>query len=86
MDLKIIGSQLEQRRKALGLRQDDLSEMSSITVRTIYNIEEGKGNPSLKTLTRLCDILGLEMNIRIKQIGMTGSDILGEIAVNDEAK
>ena len=68
MDLIGTGKQLEKRRKEINLRQEDLAEMSSITVRTIYNIEEGKGNPSFKTLSKLCGILGLEMIIKIKQI------------------
>ncbi len=68
MDLIGIGKQLEKRRKDINLRQEDLAEMSGVTVRTIYNIEEGKGNPSLKTLSKLCEILGLEMSINIKQI------------------
>jgi y4mF family transcriptional regulator len=68
MTLEEIGQQVMVRRKQLGLRQDDLAEMSSITKRTIYDIEEGKGNPSFKTLSQLCDILGLEINITIKKI------------------
>ena len=68
MDLIGIGKQLEKRRKEINLRQEDLAEMSCVTVRTIYNIEEGKGNPSLKTMSKLCEILGLEMSINIKQI------------------
>ena len=68
MNLKSIGTQLEQRRKVLSLRQEDLAEMSGVTVRTIYNIEEGKGNPSLKTMSKLCEILGLNISVHIKQI------------------
>ena len=68
MNLFEIGRSITVRRKQLKLRQDDLAEMSGVTVRTIYNIEEGKGNPSLNTLSRLCDILGLEINVNIKQI------------------
>lgn len=68
MNLTEIGKSVTGRRKELKLRQDDLAEMSGVTVRTIYNIEEGKGNPSLNTLSRLCDILGLVINVNIKQL------------------
>jgi len=68
MNLVEIGKSVTRRRRELKLRQDDLAEMSGVTVRTIYNIEEGKGNPSLNTLSRLCDILGLEINVNIKQL------------------
>jgi transcriptional regulator with XRE-family HTH domain len=68
MDLIGIGKQLEKRRKELNLRQEDVAEMSGITARTIYNIEEGKSNPSYKTLSKLCEILGLGISINIKQL------------------
>lgn len=61
-----IGELLLARRKDLRLRQEDLAEMSGVTVRTLHNIEEGKGNPSVKTLSRICDVLGLEISIVIK--------------------
>ena len=63
-----LGVNLEKRRKQLNLRQEDLAEMSGLTARTIYNIEEGKGNPSFNTLRKLCEILGLEMKIQIREI------------------
>ncbi|MES2701850.1 MAG: helix-turn-helix transcriptional regulator [Bacteroidota bacterium] len=68
MDIVEIGKYLEQRRRQINLRQEDLSEMSGITVKTIYNIEEGKGNPSLKTLNKLCEVLGVEVSIDIKKV------------------
>ena len=63
-----IGTQVAKRRKQLNLRQEDLAEMSGITARTIYNIEEGRGNPSLKTIHKICEILGLEISVGIKKI------------------
>jgi len=68
MSLQEIGQLIISRRKQLNLRQDDLAEMSGVTKRTIYNIEEGKCNPSFKTLYQLCDILGLEINIVVKKV------------------
>lgn len=64
-----MGKYFGDRRKILGLRQEDLSEMCGITKRTIYNIEAGKGNPSYKTLLALCEVLGLEMAVGIKTAG-----------------
>lgn len=68
MDLKGIGLLLAERRKELNLRQEDLAQMSGVTIKTIYNIEEGKGNPSANTLIKLCGVLGFEININIKMI------------------
>lgn len=69
MDIKTIGQLVEDRRMALGLNQEDLSEMSGITVRTIYNIERGSGNPSFKTLSKLAEVLGLEISMGIRKTG-----------------
>ena len=68
MDLSALGELMMGRRKQLDLRQEDIAEMSGITTRTIYNIEEGKGNPSFKTLSKLCAILGLEITVAIKVV------------------
>jgi y4mF family transcriptional regulator len=67
MELKEIGKQIQERRKQINLRQEDLAEMSGVTARTIYNIEEGKANPSYKTLHQLCEVLGFEIGINIKK-------------------
>ena len=66
MDLKQIGSQIAQRRKQFKLRQEDLAEMSDVTVRSIYKLEEGKENPTFLTMYKICEVLGLEININIK--------------------
>lgn len=68
MDLKNIGQAIAARRSALKLRQEDLAEMSGLTVRTIYNVEHGSGNPAIETLLKICGILGLEINLQVKKI------------------
>jgi DNA-binding phage protein len=42
--------------------------MTGVTSKTIYLIESGNGNPSIDTLTKLLDTLGLEITIDIKKI------------------
>ena len=68
MTLKEIGILIEERRRLLSLRQEDLAEMSGVTVRTIRNIEQGKGNPAFTTLEKLCDIVGLDITVAVKTI------------------
>lgn len=65
MELKDI---MKQRRKQLGLTQVDLAEMAQIGLATVKDIERGKGNPSLSTVTKILDILGLEIDYRIRKI------------------
>jgi DNA-binding XRE family transcriptional regulator len=40
--------------------------MIGISTKTIQNIENGKANPSLSTLQKLSEILGLALQIQIK--------------------
>ncbi|CAN5272590.1 hypothetical protein BH11BAC5_BH11BAC5_21650 [soil metagenome] len=63
-----IGKLIQARRNALSLKQEDLSEMTGITSKTIYLIESGKGNPSLDTLKKMLDVLGLDIVIEIKKV------------------
>lgn len=63
-----IGKLMQQRRELLAINQEDLAEMTGITAKTIYLVETGKGNPSLATLTKLLDTLGLEITIDIKKL------------------
>lgn len=63
MDLKILGKVLKERRNRLGLKQEDLSIKSNVAIKSIHSIERGKANPSIKTLNKLTEILGLELII-----------------------
>ena len=57
---------IKQRRAILGITQLDLSEMAQIGISTIKDIERGKANPSLRSITKILDVLGLEMDFKIK--------------------
>ena len=52
---------------ALGITQQDLADMSEIAISTIKKIESGKGNPSLSTVEKIMDILGMEVKYEIRQ-------------------
>ena len=49
---------MKLQRKALGITQQDLADMSEMAISTIKKIESGKGNPSLSTVEKIMDILG----------------------------
>lgn len=63
-----IGNILKKRRETLSLLQPQLSEISGVSVRTIQFVEQGKGNPSLDTLIKITDALGLRIKIGLKEI------------------
>jgi transcriptional regulator with XRE-family HTH domain len=60
MELQIFGKIIREKRNALRLRQEELSEKSGVAIKTIHSIELGKGNPALKTILRIFDILELD--------------------------
>jgi len=47
--------------------QDTLAELSGVGLRTVKQFESGKGNPTLLTLQKLTDVLGLEVSLSIKK-------------------
>ncbi|MEG0696513.1 helix-turn-helix transcriptional regulator [Algoriella sp.] len=60
--------QIKERRKVLDITQETLAEISGVGLRTLKQFESGKGNPTLETLQKLCDALGLEIRLDIKII------------------
>jgi transcriptional regulator with XRE-family HTH domain len=58
---------MKQRREVLSITQLDLAEMSQVGLATIKDIERGKGNPSLATICKILDVLGLEINYSIRK-------------------
>ena len=58
---------MKQRREILSLTQQDLAEMSQVGLATIKDIERGKGNPALNTVKKILDVLGIEIEYRIRQ-------------------
>lgn len=63
MDIKNI---VRNRRRELGISQEDLAEMSEVSLATIKNIERGEGNPTFKTVMKVMEILGLEIIFQVR--------------------
>lgn len=68
MNKKEIGQLVKERREFLHLKQEDVSEMSGVSSKTIYLIESGEGNPAIQTLGTLLDVLGMEMKVFVKRM------------------
>jgi len=64
MDLAEI---IKERRKTLDISQQDLAEMAGIGLATLKDIERGKGNPSMATVSRIMEVLGLEIVFKVRQ-------------------
>lgn len=62
-----IGKTIKERRALLGISQQDLADYSGVGISTVKDLERGVGNPSIETLRRVLDVVGLEMVLRVKQ-------------------
>ena len=69
-----LGKKIKNRRKILKIRQEDLAEISEVALRTIVSIERGEGNPSLETLLKLADVLGMELQLNVKLLKVLKND------------
>ena len=61
---------IKARRQDLQVTQETLAEMSGIGLRTLKQFESGKGNPTLLTLHKLADVLGLEISLKLKNLSV----------------
>jgi y4mF family transcriptional regulator len=58
-----IGQIIRERRVFLGITQKDLSEIVDISLRSLVDIENGKGNPTIDQLNKILKALGLTIKI-----------------------
>ena len=59
---------IKDRRVLLNITQQDLADISGVSLRTIKAIEKGNGNPSIDTLRKITDALGLELIMKVREI------------------
>lgn len=57
----LIGARIKEIRKATGLSQETLAERIGIDAKHLSRLEVGKGFPSLDTLERMAQALGVEL-------------------------
>ena len=62
---------IKERREALQVTQERLAELSGVGLRTLKQFESGKGNPTLLTLQKISDVLGMEVCLKIKNVKPT---------------
>lgn len=62
----MIGKSIKERRKTLRVTQPELAKLANISVNTLYKIEREKANPTLETLTKIADVLGMEVTLQVK--------------------
>jgi transcriptional regulator with XRE-family HTH domain len=68
MNNQQIGKIIQERRDYLNLTQKDVAEMAGITFKSISEIELGIRNPTINTLNKVLDVLGLDLSVQIKSM------------------
>ena len=68
MNRKILGDIIKSRRKELNLTQVDLALISEISTKQLSNIEQGKVSTTIDMLSKICETLGLSIELKIKGI------------------
>ena len=64
--MKRIGSQIRERRKVLNITQTELADLAGISINTVVAVERGQGDPKISTYLSICEVLGLEMETKLK--------------------
>lgn len=60
LDYKIIGERLQKVRNEKGLTQEKLAEKLDVSIAFLSRVERGTINVSLKRLSQICSILGMD--------------------------
>lgn len=59
---------IKARRDMLNVTQELLADISGVGLRTLKQFESGKGNPTLETLSKLGNSLGMELTFKVKKL------------------
>jgi transcriptional regulator with XRE-family HTH domain len=59
---------VKERREVLKVTQETLAQLSGVGLRTLKQFESGKGNPTLLTMQKIADVLGMEICLKIKNV------------------
>lgn len=68
-----IGDKIRKRRELLKLLQPELAAIAGVGLRTLQQVETGKANPSIGTLLKIIDPLGLTLGLLLKETA-TGNE------------
>ncbi len=66
MHLENLINTIKERRENLKVNQENLAKLSGVGLRTLKQFESGKGNPTIQTIQKIADVLGLEVCLKVK--------------------
>ena len=68
MTREVLAQIIKQRRKQLKITQIDLAELSDISTRQLSDIETAQVSTTIDTLSKICETLGLIIEVNIKGV------------------
>jgi len=73
---RLIGTRLRETRRARGLTLDDVAGAAGFTKSFVSAVERGETAPSVGSLYRICDALGMSMSSLFELVGREGSSVV----------
>jgi HTH-type transcriptional regulator / antitoxin HipB len=61
-----LGGEVKARRVALGLGQEELSELAGVSVRFVRELEHGKDTVRIDKVNAVLDVLGLVLAVKVR--------------------
>ena len=77
MNIQAISDAIIKRRKMLSVSQKELADLAGVSLHSIINLESGRGNPTLQLLLTVMEVLGMEVQLTVK-------DVLSQTGVRDD--
>ena len=71
MKIQEIGAFIAKRRKSLKVNQRELATLCGVSEHALCNLERGIGNPTMKLVSSVASVLGLELKMVVKDMEAT---------------
>lgn len=68
MNIQAISNAIVKRRKMLSVSQKELADLAGVSLHSIINLESGRGNPTLQLLLTVMEVLGMKMQLEVKDV------------------
>ena len=62
---------MAKRRKSLKVNQRELASLCGVSEHALCNLERGIGNPTMKLVSSVAEVLGLELRMAVKDMEAT---------------
>ena len=78
---RLIGGRLRETRRSRGLTLDDVAAAAGVTKSFVSAVERGETAPSIGSLYRICDALGISMASLFELVGQDSANVVRRVDV-----